>query len=480
MLYPYIVPSMPTTYFFPMNDLPARKKAQAAIQVVSHLVRNGFTAMYAGGCVRDTLLSGENRGDIDIVTNATPQTVSELFAHTIGVGVQFGVVIVVQNGIPFEIATFRSDIGIHDGRHPERVVFTDARHDAMRRDFTINGMFYDPLTDTVFDYVDGRRDLKARLVRAIGNPADRFQEDYLRLLRAIRFSARLDFEIHHDTWSAIKAHAPFISRISPERIFGELNRMLLQPHPDCALTLLSEAGLLKEVLPEVSDCIGVEQPPQFHPEGDVFVHTVKALGLMKQDPSPTLAWSVLLHDIGKKPTMRKADRIRFNGHDQIGARMARGVLKRLHASNDLIESVTSCVENHMHFMNVTDMRLATLKRLLSRPTIDDEIELHRLDCLASHGDIGNVTFLEKRLGEFAQERIKPSPLLRGNDLIRLGLAPGPLFSTILREIYDLQLDETIKTRDEAIEEVRKRWVLKPGGKTADNNLLPDSEAHFEN
>jgi tRNA nucleotidyltransferase/poly(A) polymerase len=440
-----------------MNDTLAKNKQQAALQVVSHLVKNGFTALFAGGCVRDRILFGESCGDIDIATNATPQTVSELFAHTIGVGAQFGVVIVVQGGFPFEVATFRSDVGVGDGRHPGRVVFTDARQDALRRDFTINGMFYDPLSNTVADYVEGRRDLESGVIRAIGDPCERFREDYLRLLRAIRFAARFSFIIHEQTWAAIKDAAASITQISSERIFGELDRMIRQPHPDCALTLLAESGLLKAVLPELHANIGVEQPPEFHPEGDVFTHTVKALGLMARDPSSTLAWSVLLHDIGKKSTMRRLDRLRFNGHDQVGAHMAKGVLKRLHASGDLIESVGACIENHMHFMNVTSMRLATLKRLLSRPTILDEIELHRVDCLASHGNVDNVTFIEKRLEGFARERIKPSPLLRGSDLIRLGMTPGPLFSTILREVYDLQLDEKITTRDEAIEVVKNRW-----------------------
>jgi tRNA nucleotidyltransferase/poly(A) polymerase len=457
-----------------MNDAAAQKRQQAALQIVSHLVSSGYTALFAGGCVRDMVLFGESSGDIDIATNATPQTVSGLFANTIGIGAQFGVVIVVQSGIPFEVATFRSDIGTSDGRHPGRVVFTDAKHDAFRRDFTINGMFYNPLTGTIDDYVDGRRDLESGVIRAIGDPRDRFREDYLRLLRAIRFAARFSFIIHEETWSAIKDNAASIARISPERIFGELDRMLRQPHPDRALTLCAESGLLKAVLPEVHDSIGVEQPPEFHPEGDVFTHTVKALGFMAPDPSPTLAWSVLLHDIGKKSTLRKLDRLRFNGHDQVGARMAKGILKRLRASSDLIESTATCIEHHMHFMNVTSMRLATLKRLLSRPTILDELELHRVDCLASHGNIDNVTFVRKRLDEFAQERIKPSPLLRGNDLILLGMTPGPLFSTILREIYDLQLDEKIATRDEAIEVVKSRWPgeMRDGKNAADAQPLP--------
>jgi putative nucleotidyltransferase with HDIG domain len=428
------------------------------MRIVSRLVKSGYTALFAGGFVRDTLLFGESDGDIDIVTNATPSAVTELFLHTIGVGAKFGVVVVMQDGIPFEVATFRSDIGIADGRHPEKVVYAEARQDAERRDFTINGMFYDPDSKKILDYVGGRADLDAHLIRAIGDPDKRFQEDFLRLLRAIRFSARFRFPIHDETWRAIMTHAGTINRISPERIFGELDRMLRQSNPGRAVQLLAEAGLLREVLPEVNDCIGIEQPPEFHPEGDVFAHTVKALELMGPEPSSTLAWSVLLHDIGKPPTMRKTDRTRFNGHDQAGARMARALLKRLRASNDLIDSVGTCIEHHMHFMHVTTMRLSTLKKTLSRPTIGSEIELHRVDCLASHGNIDNVVFVEKHLADLELERLKPQPLLRGTDLIRLGLTPGPIFSTILKEIYDLQLDETITSSEEAIAAVRVRWI----------------------
>ncbi|MBN2035995.1 MAG: CCA tRNA nucleotidyltransferase [Chitinispirillaceae bacterium] len=441
-----------------MVDAALRSKRQAALDIVSRLVKGGYTALFAGGYVRDMIHGGEKRGDIDIVTNATPQTITGLFAHTVGVGAQFGVVVVVESGIPFEVATFRSDIGINNGRHPQTVVFADARCDAGRRDFTINGMFYDPLTDTIIDYVNGRSDLEKGVIRAIGDPAIRFQEDYLRLLRAVRFAARFGFQIHEDTWQAIRENAPGVGRISPERIFSELDKMLRQPHPDHAVALLAEAGLLELVLPEVAACRGVEQPPQFHPEGDVFSHTLKALRLLGPASSPTLAWSVLLHDIGKKATMQWSDRIRFNNHDQVGARMARAVLKRLRASNDLIDSVVACVGNHMNFMNVMSMRLATLKKLLSRPTISDECELHRIDCCASHGNLENYNFVKKRLEHLAREEIKPPPLLRGTDLISLGLAPGPIFSSILREVYDLQLDEKVRTREEALELVRRQWI----------------------
>jgi poly(A) polymerase len=384
--------------------------------------------------------------------------VQELFQHTIPVGVKFGVVIVVQAGIPFEVATLRTDAGSDDGRHPSHIVFTDARHDAMRRDFTINGLFYDPLTGQISDYVSGIDDINNRVIRAIGDPTRRFQEDYLRLLRAVRFAARFDFSIDPATWESVRAHAGLITQISPERVFAELDRMLRQGHADRAVTLLSGAGLLKHVLPEVADCMGVEQPPEFHPEGDVFSHVVKALSLMKPDPSQTLAWSVLLHDIGKKATMRVAERIRFNNHDNVGAAMAAVILRRLRAPTAIVESVEYCIGNHMNFMNVMVMRLSTLKKLLSRPTIHDEIELHRVDCLASHGNIDNCTFVEDHLRAFAIERIRPEPLVGGKDLIALGLKPGPLFGEILQEVYDLQLDEKIRSRDEAMAIVREKWA----------------------
>lgn len=444
-----------------MNDATEQLQRQAALDIISHLVHNGYAALFAGGCVRDMLMGGAERGDIDIVTNATPQTVSALFKHTVAVGAQFGVVVVVHRGIPFEVATFRSDIGSEDGRHPSHIVFTDAEHDALRRDFTINGMFYDPLSDKVFDYVSGRKDLAAKVVRAIGDPASRFGEDYLRLLRAVRFTARFEFAIEEATWLAIKANATHIAGISAERIFAEHDRMLRKAHPDRAFRLLAESGLLACTIPEVTDLIDLAQPVEFHPEGDVFTHTIKALGLMGPDPSPVLSWSVLLHDIGKKATMRVTDRIRFNNHDQVGAVMAKTVLQRLHAPNGLIEAVSACIDNHMNFMNVTAMRLATLKKFLSRATILDELELHRVDCLASHGMLDNYYFVKKQLEVFAVEQLKPQPLLRGNDLIGFGLTPGPLFGTILDELYDLQLEEKIKTREEALSIVNEKW----GGKT---------------
>jgi poly(A) polymerase len=321
-------------------------------------------------------------------------------------------------------------------------------------------MFYDPLADRVLDYVNGRADLSGRVIRSIGDPAKRFAEDWLRLLRAVRFAARLDFSIEPATWEAVRQSAANITAISPERIFAELDKMLRQPHPERAFTLLAESGLLVQVLPELAACMGLEQPAQYHPEGDVFAHTVKALSLLQPNPPPVLAWSVLLHDIGKTTTRRVSDRIRFNNHDQVGADMAEGILQRLRAPNILIDSVAACIDNHMNFMNVAAMRLATLKKMLSRPTIQEELELHRIDCLASHGNIDNYHFVKARLDEFARERIKPAPLLRGSDLLALGFKQGPIMGQILREVYDRQLDEALRTRDEALAYVKEKWVEK--------------------
>jgi tRNA nucleotidyltransferase/poly(A) polymerase len=435
-------------------------KYRAALEIVSRLAHKGYSALFAGGYVRDTLLANEEKGDIDIATDAPPQVVTSLFKHTAAVGIQFGVIIVIQRGIPFEVATFRSDDGIADGRHPARIEFTDAHHDALRRDFTINGMFFDPITGRFLDFIGGQKDLRAKVIRAIGDPAQRFKEDFLRLLRAVRFAARFDFSIERRTWEAMQANAANIAGISAERIFTEHDRMLRQPHPDRALMLLLESGLLLQTIPDVAALVGVEQPAEFHPEGDVFTHTVKALGLLMPNPASGLAWSVLLHDIGKKITMRRADRIRFNNHHQAGAKLAYTILKRMRAPNTLIDSVVACIENHMNFMNVTGMRLSTLKKFLSRPTIDDELELHRVDCLASHGNLDNYYFVKDRLSAFAREKIKPAPLIRGSDLKELGFREGPIFGKILHEVYDLQLDEKIVTHEDALSYVREQWVEK--------------------
>jgi putative nucleotidyltransferase with HDIG domain len=436
-------------------------KETAGLEVVKRLTARGFAALYAGGYVRDMVMGSTEPGDIDIATAATPQQVSEIFPGAIGVGERFGVMIVVLGGAAFEVATFRKDVGGADGRHPDSVAFVGAetadaaREDAMRRDFTINGMFYDPLTDAIIDHVGGRRDLENKTIRAIGDPGRRFGEDHLRMLRAVRFSARFGFAIEKGTWEALKQGCEGIARISAERIFQETDKILAFPRADAALVLLHESGLLSILFPELERCAGVEQPPEFHPEGDVFAHTVKALGLLDK-PSQVAAWSVMLHDIGKPATMVRAeDRIRFSNHDVAGAAMAADVLRRLKAPAMLVDNVYDVIINHMNFMNVTKMRLSTLKKFLARPTLEDEMELHRADCLASHGDISNYDFIRRKQAEMPPQEIKPPALINGKDLIALGMKPGPLFGKILGEAYDLQLENKLTSRDEAVEWVKK-------------------------
>ena len=437
------------------------EKEKAALEIVKHLAESGYQALYAGGFVRDMLLNLDEKGDIDIATDATPEIIAGLFPQVIRVGEYFGVMIVVKNSIPFEVATFRSDIGTADGRHPQHIAYVDAQHDALRRDFTVNGMFFDPLGGKLLDHVCGREDLQKKLVRSIGDPYRRFEEDFLRLIRCIRFAARFGFTIEEATWAALREKAEGITRVSAERIFQELDKILLGPHPDRALTLLHESGLLKIVLPEVSETVGMPQPEQFHPEGDVFAHTVKALSLLAR-PTRTAAWSVLLHDIGKPPTLFVSDRIRFSNHQHVGAKMAGQVLARLKAPNSLTADVCETIDNHMNFMNVTKMRLSTLKKFLSRPTFEDEMELHRVDCLASHGDISNYDFLRRKQREIPGDEVKPDPLLTGKDLIAMGHAPGPDFKKILGEAYDAQLEGKISTKEEAIEWAKKNYPADHG------------------
>jgi len=436
-----------------MDNSSAQYKA--AVRLVQTLRDGGFEAFFAGGWVRDFVMGGGGGGDIDVATAARPEDIRRLFGRTVGVGEQFGVMVVLQDGLPFEVATFRADVGIADGRHPESVVYTDAKNDALRRDFTINGMFYDPLTEEVIDYVGGRQGIKDKTITAIGDPGQRFAEDYLRMLRAVRFAARFDFAIDSGTSAAIKENAHRINAISAERVFAEMGKMLTGPNPHKSLELLHDSGLLTHFLPEAENLRGVEQPAQFHPEGDVFVHTVKTLSFLPPNPSPTLAWAALLHDIGKPPTMTVTDRIRFNNHNHAGARMAEIALKRLRAPNALTDAVASIVENHMNFMNVSKMRLSTLKKFLSRNTIRDELELHHADCMSSHGELDNYHFIKEKLTDFKAEEIKPDPLITGKDLIKLGLKPGPTFGKILGEIYDLQLEDKITTREEALETARE-------------------------
>jgi len=424
----------------------------AATKLVRRLRDSGFIAYFAGGCVRDALLRKQPK-DIDIATAAEPDDVQKLFARTVAVGVKFGVVRVLEGGIEFEVATFRSDGVYLDGRRPVSVTFSSPEEDAKRRDFTINGMFYDPLQDQVVDFVGGKSDLEHRLVRAIGDPNERISEDHLRLLRALRFAAALDFEIEPATWKAVTENARQITTVSHERIRDELVKILADPHRVRGLDLLDQSRLLQNILPEISRMHGCEQPPQFHPEGDVYVHTRLMLSLLPADVSPLLALSVLLHDIGKPVTYSFDEvdqRIRFNGHDQVGAEMATGIMTRLRFSNEEIDTVVEAIRNHMVFKDTPNMRPAKLRRFMGRQNFPLELELHRVDCLGSHGDLQTYDLLANKQKEFENEPIIPPPLLTGRDLIVLGLKPGPRFGEILEAVQTAQLDGEIRDRAGAL------------------------------
>lgn len=431
-----------------------------ARSIVSRLRDAGFTALYAGGCVRDMLLARIPM-DYDVATDARPEQVQALFPHTYAVGAHFGVVVVHERGEDFEVATFRSDGAYVDGRRPTGVVFSSPQMDAERRDFTINGLFLDPFAEgpaAVIDYVEGRRDLDAKVIRAIGDPVARFREDKLRLLRAVRFSANLGFEVEPATWLAVRQHASDIKEVSAERIREELVRIFTAPSRLRGFDLLVESGLMAEILPEITALKGCEQPPQFHPEGDVFVHTRAMLGLLPDKPlSLPLVFGVLFHDIGKPgtQTVDETGRIRFNGHDKLGAQMTGAILERLRFSNADSEAIISAVANHMVFKDVKEMRVAKLKRFMARPGFDDELELHRVDCLSSNGMLDNYDFLRERIEAFANEPLVPPPLISGNDLKALGMKPGPHFKEVLESVANLQLDGVIGTKEEALEWVQK-------------------------
>jgi len=445
-------------------DLPVLRESKPyaiAASVVRKLQDNGFVAYFAGGSIRDAL-RGTAPKDIDIATSAKPNEVQELFRRTIPVGVQFGVVRVLEGDFEFEVATFRSD-GIYlNGRHPQSVEFSTPEKDAFRRDFTVNGIFYDPVKDKVIDFVGGREDLGRKLIRAIGLPSERFAEDRLRMLRAIRLASALAFEIESGTWSAIRAEANEILVVSPERVRDELLKILVDAHRLRGFDLLDKSGLLAAILPEVEALKGCEQPEQFHPEGDVFVHTRMMLGLLGPEANGVQALSVLLHDIGKPPT-RSFDpgdqRIRFNGHDKVGAEMAEQVMTRLRFSRHEINVVVEAVRNHMIFKDVKQMRPAKLRRFMARPNFEIELELHRVDCAGSHGDLENHQFLVNKASEFAREPLIPPPLIRGDDLIALGLKPGPRMGQLLEAIQTAQLEGEVTTREEALELL---GTLEPG------------------
>ncbi len=423
-------------------------KYRTAVDLVRCLKAARHEAYLVGGCVRD-LLMGRPPTDFDIATSARPDEIARLFRRTIPVGARFGVQLVLKGPHQFEVATFRTDMRYKDGRHPEGVVFSTPREDALRRDFTVNGIFFDPLKNRVIDFVQGQKDLERKILRAIGDPVRRFEEDRLRMLRAVRFSAALDFPIEPATFRAIQRFSERIVEVSHERIRDELVKLLTGPRPRVGLTLLDQSGLLKVILPEVDRMKGVAQPPEFHPEGDVYVHTLLLFDHLR-NPSPMLALGALLHDIGKPPTFRVVDRIRFDGHDRVGASMAQRIGRRFRLSNVEIDAIGALVGNHMKFKDVRQMRLSTLKRFMAAPTFPDELKLHRADCLASHGDLSNWRFLRKKLKELPPQELKPKRLIDGNDLLRMGYRQSPLIGVILKAVEERQLEGGLRSESEAL------------------------------
>jgi poly(A) polymerase len=452
-----------------------------ARELAHHVCRTlrgaGYQAYLVGGCVRDILLKREP-ADYDVATDATPDEVLQIFPRSLAVGAKFGVIIVTNDSIEtdsasegaedppalrvqVEVATFRSDIGYSDGRHPDRVEYTRTpEEDVQRRDFTINALLLDPETNEVLDFVGGRDDLRAGIIRAIGNPEDRFREDKLRMARAVRFAARFRYAIEAKTFRAIQKLAPDINQVSAERLRDELTKILTEGAARRGFELLDESGLLAELLPEISAMKGVEQPPQFHPEGDVWTHTLMMLEMLKPGCSPTLAWGVLLHDVGKPSTFTPPTgpdgRIRFDRHVDVGTRMAEEICRRLRFSNEDTEQIAALVANHLKFKDVPQMKPATLKRFVRLSRFHEHLELHRLDCLSSHRNLENYEFVRRFIAETPAEEMRPLRLVTGEDLIALGLQPGPLFKEILGIVEEAQLNGSIHSKEEALELVRSR------------------------
>ncbi|MDE3067983.1 MAG: CCA tRNA nucleotidyltransferase [Verrucomicrobiota bacterium] len=458
---------------------------ELAAKIVHRLQRAGFTAFWVGGCVRDFLLGREPQ-DFDIATDARPEQIEKLFKRTVAVGRKFGVIVVVEDGHHFQVATFRSEENYADGRRPAKVIFADARADALRRDFTVNGLFYDPTTGKIKDWVGGESDLRSGILRAIGPPEERFAEDHLRLLRAVRLAAQLGFEIEPRTFSAIRSLASKIKLISAERIRDELIKLFAPPtggaggppsaaHPangDTArgvarpaapaargLMLLRESGLMEHVLPELGATISCDQSPDYHPEGTVFEHIRRMLERMPPGASPSLPWAAILHDIGKPAAASRDEatgQIHFYEHEKIGAVMAEGILRRLRFPRRQIDEIVACVRQHMQFKDVKQMRTATLRRLLLRETFPLELELHRLDCLGSHGSLAHYDFLVAAAAALKKQPTIRPPLLAGADLIALGMTPGPAMGSLLREIREKQLQDELKTPRQARSWAKKR------------------------
>lgn len=480
-----------------LSSQPFRNSEACAARIVEKLQAAGFAAYFVGGCVRDRLM-GIVPKDYDIATSAPPQEVGRLFPQTVAVGAAFGVIRVMEEGGSYEVATFRSDGAYSDGRRPGGVTYSsDPRLDVQRRDFTINGLLYDPSSGQVLDFVGGERDIRSGVIRTIGSAERRFQEDKLRLVRAVRFAARFGYGFEQETLAALRDRAEEVTRVSPERIREELVRILTEGYAAAGIGRLEEVGLLVHLLPEVSDLKGVPQPPEFHPEGDCWVHTLLMLKLMDRSrtkkgndlredecldshadrsappssvpfgktqvsyPSVTLAVGVLLHDVGKPPTFERRDRIRFNRHAEVGARMALRICERLRFSRKQQERITALVRDHLKFIDLPRMRASTLKRFLGQEGFEEHLELHRLDCLGSHGNLDNWRLAVATLDRSEPEELHPRPILTGNDLIQMGYTPGPVFREILGSLRDAQLENRVQTRRQAKAWVSARFDLGP-------------------
>ena len=429
---------------------------ESAIAIIARLRDAGYESYLAGGCVRDMLL-GKSPQDYDITTSARPEDIGKIFPQTVPVGAEFGVMLVIFDGHPFEVATFRYDGPYLDGRRPAHVRYGTLEEDILRRDFTVNGMVYDPVADRVIDLVEGRKDLEGRLIRAIGNPRERFEEDRLRMIRAVRLAASLGFSIEEETFDAIRELAATLTQISWERIGEEITRILSEGGARRGFELLDSAGLLAVVLPEIAAMKGVEQSPDYHPEGDVWTHTLLALSHLER-PTETLAYGCLLHDVGKPVCVQRAgERVTFYGHTERGAEIAQEVLKRLKRSRATRERVGYLVRNHLRHTQAPKMRLSTLKRFLGEEGIDELLELTRIDALSANGDLQYYLFCKQKLAEFKTEEIHPEPLVRGRDLIEMGLTPGPIFQEILKQVEEQQLSGELDSREAAIHWIRKHY-----------------------
>ena len=434
----------------PMLRKPDSDEYRSAVRIVGALQDGGYRTMMAGGCVRDMLL-GRKPKDYDIATEARPRKVNQFFDRTVEVGRQFGVMRVLLDGREYEVATFRSESDYTDGRHPDRVEFCAPKKDAQRRDFTINGMFWDPVREEVIDHVGGREDLRRGIVRTIGEPRDRFREDHLRLLRAIRFAARLGFELEHETRAAVEELAPLVLDVAPERLAQEMEVILTDEHPAGALKLMDKTGLLTRIFPELAEMKGCEQPNNYHPEGDVFVHTLLAVDKLGRHPDFELALGTLLHDVGKPEAARREGPCNFRNHTKIGERMARRVCERLRLSNRQTERVCWLVRWHLYFKDAKKMKDSTLKRLFAKDGFEQLAELHRADSLASWANLELYNYVLQKRDGMPEESIEPPRLITGDHLIERGYQPGPAFGEILSEVRESQLEGEISTREEALQ-----------------------------